>query len=294
MKHTLIYIVLAMTSNLVVAQTNSYPTTGNVKIFGVDEAWAEGISIVKPSGWSGIRFSRNNPSGGNYNGNWAIGYNNSNDFTISTNYNGTQYDGLFHISNSTRNVGIGTTTPSTKFSLGTSIQSRIVSLYDDPSDWYGLGIQSYQMRLQVGTSNARFSFYAGDNAEIMTIKGSGNIGIGSPSPSTKLDIVGSGSVNVDLKVTGRIQSGDGANAGGMHVGTTGMFMGQVNANALGLWNNGAWRLMADNTGNIGIGTLSPTQKLTVNGTIYGKEVKVDVGAGAPDYVFEKRLQAPIT
>jgi hypothetical protein len=85
----------------------------NVKIFGTDEAWAEGLAIIRPSGWSGIRLCRNDPAGANYNGNWALGFNgfNGNDFSISTNYNGTQYDGLFHISNSTRNVGIGTTTP---------------------------------------------------------------------------------------------------------------------------------------------------------------------------------------
>ena len=45
-------------------------------------------------------------------------------------------------------------------------------------------------------------------------------------------------------------------------------------------------------GNVGIGTTSPTQKLTVNGTVYSKEVKVDVGAGAPDYVFEKDYKLP--
>jgi len=50
---------------------------------------------------------------GNYNGNWGLGYNinTANDFSISTNYNGNQYDGVFHISNATRNVGIGTTSP---------------------------------------------------------------------------------------------------------------------------------------------------------------------------------------
>jgi hypothetical protein len=45
-------------------------------------------------------------------------------------------------------------------------------------------------------------------------------------------------------------------------------------------------------GNIGIGTTSPTQKLTVNGTIYGKEVKVDLNVPGPDYVFEKDYKLP--
>jgi hypothetical protein len=113
------------------------------------------------------------------------------------------------------NVGLGISNPSTKLSFGTSVQSKLLSLYDDPNDWYGLGIQGYQMRLQVGTANARFSFYAGDNAELMTIKGNGNVGIG---------------------------------------------------------------------------TTSPNQKLTVNGTIYGKEVKVDLNVPGPDYVFEKNYK----
>jgi hypothetical protein len=42
----------------------------------------------------------------------------------------------------------------------------------------------------------------------------------------------------------------------------------------------------DGNGNVGIGTTNPTQKLTVKGTVYSTEVKVDLSAGAPDYVFE--------
>jgi hypothetical protein len=45
-------------------------------------------------------------------------------------------------------------------------------------------------------------------------------------------------------------------------------------------------------GNVGIGTTSPNQKLTVNGTIYGKEVKVDLNVPGPDYVFEKDYKLP--
>jgi hypothetical protein len=39
-------------------------------------------------------------------------------------------------------------------------------------------------------------------------------------------------------------------------------------------------------GNVGIGTTTPDQKLTVNGTIHSKEVIVDTNI-APDYVFQK-------
>ncbi|WP_163408698.1 hypothetical protein [Flavobacterium ajazii] len=41
-----------------------------------------------------------------------------------------------------------------------------------------------------------------------------------------------------------------------------------------------------NNGKVGIGTITPDQKLTVNGTIHSKEVIVDTSI-TPDYVFQK-------
>jgi len=91
----------------------------NVKIFGSSEAWAEGLTVIQSSGWGGVRLTRNDPATGNYEGNWAIGYTGytGNDFSISTSFNGAQYDGAFHISNATRNVGIGTTNPLNKLQV---------------------------------------------------------------------------------------------------------------------------------------------------------------------------------
>lgn len=44
----------------------------------------------------------------------------------------------------------------------------------------------------------------------------------------------------------------------------------------------------EKNGNIGIGTNSPDELLTVKGTIHAQEIKVDLdGAVAPDFVFEK-------
>jgi hypothetical protein len=40
------------------------------------------------------------------------------------------------------------------------------------------------------------------------------------------------------------------------------------------------------SGNVGIGTTSPDEKLTVNGTIHSIEVKVTPSVPTPDYVFE--------
>jgi hypothetical protein len=62
-----------------------------------------------------------------------------------------------------------------------------------------------------------------------------------------------------------------------------------------IWNQSEWQnrlFINGTTGNVGIGTTNPNQKLTVNGTIYGKEVKVDLNVPGPDYVFAHNYQLP--
>lgn len=127
--------------------------------------------------------------------------------------NGATPVGALSIDGSMKIAGSFTTA---RISVGTQYNSKLITLFDSPTDWYGFGIQSYQMRLQV-PSNARFSFFGGDNLEAVTIKGSGNVGIG---------------------------------------------------------------------------TAAPDQKLTVNGTLHGKEVIVDLSIPGPDYVFEKTYALP--
>jgi len=56
---------------------------------------------------------------------------------------------------------------------------------------------------------------------------------------------------------------------------------------------GGWRrlLVENSAGNVGIGTTDPTEKLSVNGNIRAKEIKVEA-TNWPDYVFENDY--PIT
>jgi hypothetical protein len=60
--------------------------------------------------------------------------------------------------------------------------------------------------------------------------------------------------------------------------------------------NGNWKqwkkiVLTDFNGNVGIGTDIPDAKLSVNGKIHAKEVKVDL-TGWPDYVFKKEYKLP--
>ena len=52
------------------------------------------------------------------------------------------------------------------------------------------------------------------------------------------------------------------------------------------WDNAIERLTITKDGAVGIGTITPSEKLEVNGTIRSKEVKVEA-SGWPDYVFEE-------
>lgn len=100
------------------------------------------------------------------------------------------------------NIGVGTSAPQTLFSLGTLVKNKKLALYDNPNSWYGFGIASGQMRLQIGNPAARFSFFVGDAKEVMTIKGDGNIGIGTTNPGTyKLAVEGRiGAREIQVKI----------------------------------------------------------------------------------------------
>ena len=60
-----------------------------------------------------------------------------------------------------------------------------------------------------------------------------------------------------------------------------------------LWSTGNFisTLHVNNNGNVGIGTINPDSKLSVNGNIHTKEVKVDL-IGWSDFVFDKNYQLP--
>lgn len=113
----------------------------------------------------------------------------------------------------------------------------------------------------------------------MTIMANGNTGIGSSLPSSKLEVIESTSQNaltVQKDFTG-LANTNAAFIGGTDVGftTTGIYVLQKdnasfvgpNTNTFNVVNNSTSQLVVKGAGNVGIGTLSPVDKLQVNGHV---------------------------
>jgi hypothetical protein len=103
----------------------------------------------------------------------------------------------------------------------------------------------------------------------------GNVGIGTPSPSAKLDVRGEVWIGGSTAPVLRWRDG-----------TTEYATARIQSSDLTFEVNNLERLRIQSaTGNVGIGTTTPSHKLSVNGTVRAKEVIVDTGWS--DYVFDE-------
>jgi hypothetical protein len=103
----------------------------------------------------------------------------------------------------------------------------------------------------------------------------GNVGIGTVSPDSKLSVNGTTRLGggIDYSSTTVLSVASGA----------------IGFDAPGV--SGGRFFISGSTGNVGIGTVSPDSKLSVNGTIHSTAVRVDL-TGFPDYVFKPRYLLP--
>jgi hypothetical protein len=164
-------------------------------------------------------------------------------------------------------VGIGTTSPDSKLEVSSvgSTQLKVtntansvetVVLSQSGSGWIGTET-NHTLKLGTGYSAK------------MIIGTNGNVGIGTTSPSEKLDIEGSGSTNLEINNTLNSISltlGAQATAARLTAGT---------GNRLGFGaNNTADQVTISTSGNVGIGTTIPAYKLDVSGDIRGTAYRI--------------------
>ncbi|MFC5048151.1 hypothetical protein [Aquimarina hainanensis] len=178
---------------------------------------------------------------------------------------------------------------------------------------------NYRNALQFFARNGKdFKFATSPNGNSGTNKfvilNNGNIGIGTSNPIQKLDINGGLKLNLNTHGQG-IRLTNNTNNAGTYITFTDHDGKSANIssfddnytdsnyrNALQFFarngkdfkfatspngNSGTNKFVIRNNGNIGIGTTNPDMKLTVNGDIHAKEVKIDLNIAAPDYVFKK-------
>lgn len=177
-------------------------------------------------------------------------------------------------------VGIGTAFPMYKLdvngvgrfgefaTIGTGVAS---GYYQDASNG------AYRSLNVNGNTGYYFQNYNGISTIMFVgLQGSytGNIGIGTATPSYKLDIQGSGiNAGIHLKKTDGVSS------------SWYLHPGRLGNGEFSIGDELEYRLVINNQGNIGIGTVSPSYKLDVIGTIRAREIKVDLNGA--DFVFEE-------
>ena len=118
------------------------------------------------------------------------------------------------------NVGIGTTLPNAPLQFSNSVVNRKIVLYDtnnNDNQYYGFGINGGMLRYQTDALGADHVFFAGVNSttsnELMRIKGTGNVGIGTTNPTEKLEVNGKIKITDGTQGNGKVLVSDANGTG---------------------------------------------------------------------------------
>jgi len=179
------------------------------------------------------------------------------------------------------NVGIGTASPSSRLDIaapssGYALAANgVANAYTAAFTGSPTTGQSFGILLDAGTNSSdaalRLRSYSG--SDYLYVRGDGNVGIGTTSPSTSLHISSSSPTRGIAQIIGASGS-TGAQIQLTQGGVDDWAFGQpAGVSAFAVWSgravgsNGTERFRIDSSGNVGIGTTSPTQKLDVVGNI---------------------------
>ncbi|MEK7851022.1 MAG: hypothetical protein AAB275_03995 [Deltaproteobacteria bacterium] len=205
-------------------------------------------------------------------------------------------------------LGIGTTGPNTKLQVygGSGNLIKLQSSTGMGTAGEAIGITFVQSgdvevsRIESITESGsniglRFFTYATGAGERMRINAAGNVGIGTPSPGSLLDVASPSGRSAFIRATNTdftipitffnsaVTCANGGQWGFGINGTTPATFSTMPVGAFWIHQDcgGPLLTITPGTGNVGIGTASPGGKLDVNGTIYQRGAVLHA-----DYVFE--------
>jgi hypothetical protein len=175
-------------------------------------------------------------------------------------------------------VGINNASPNAPLQLSNALGNRKLVLFDATNNdhqYYGLGVNDSSFRYQVDVAGSSHDFYAGTSTttsrHLMRIKGDGNIGIGTTSPTHALHVKTS---NADDTVT--IENTNAVGYATVQYKTNSLsYFSGVGGSSAGILSDKFYILNLTNpsafimgsTGNIGMSTNTPAYTLDVAGTI---------------------------
>ena len=190
---------------------------------------------------------------------------------------------------SSGNVGIGTTSPSAKLEIaGAGNQKLLINRTD--GDNFFIDAQNGQIRMRGSDP-----IYMGVSGDLLAITNT-NVGIGTTSPGSKLHVQGTSFFfdqaifddKVGIGTTSPSQklevSGNSLVTGTQFIGDTFTKIQQASGNllltnqsssgAIRFLTNSTERVRVDSSGNVGIGTTSPSARLEVSSSTAGRSVKL--------------------
>jgi len=228
----------------------------------------------------------------------------ANDINISSNRDvkfsawsgGVETDHMI-IKEQTGNVGIGTTDPgsynlvlnssdaNSRMKISSSDSSAASIFFGEDAGaggtpaWiqrFGSTHTTKPNKVEIGAvGSGSWIAIQGDGGDILNVRGSGKVGIGTTDPSQKLSLK-EDTNGSDLKI--HFQS---RNSSGVDVNAYIIYDPDTDFLALSPTKTSTARLGIDNYGNVGIGTAAPEEKLHVNGAVKATSMTCPVLLGEP-------------